>query len=34
VLVTALVPYDARSGGLPAGDIDYALTEFRWPGER
>jgi hypothetical protein len=34
VLVTALVPYDTRSGGLPAGDIDYALTEFRWPGER
>jgi hypothetical protein len=34
MLFTALVPYDTRGGGLPAGDIDYALTEFRWPGER
>jgi hypothetical protein len=34
MLITALVPYDTRTGGLPAGDIDYALTEFRWPGER
>lgn len=34
VLITALVPYDTRTGGLPADDIDYALTELRWPGER
>jgi hypothetical protein len=33
MLFTALVPYDASSGQLPAGDIDYAMTEFRWPGE-
>jgi hypothetical protein len=34
MLFTALVPYDTRTGQLPADDIDYAMTEFRWPGER
>jgi hypothetical protein len=34
VLITALVPYDTRTGRLPADDVDYALTEFRWPAER
>jgi hypothetical protein len=34
MLFTALVPYDTRTGRLPADDIDYAMTEFRWPGER
>jgi hypothetical protein len=34
VLFTALVPYDTSTGRLPADDIDYAMTEFRWPGER
>jgi hypothetical protein len=34
VLFTALVPYDTSTGRLPADDIDYAMTEFLWPGER
>jgi hypothetical protein len=34
MLFTALLPYDTSSGQLPAGDIDYAMTEFLWPGER
>ena len=34
MLFTALVPYDASTGQLPADDIDYAMTEFLWPGER
>jgi hypothetical protein len=34
MLFTALVPYDASTGRLPADDIDYAMTEFLWPGER
>jgi hypothetical protein len=34
MLFTALVPYDTSTGRLPADDIDYAMTEFRWPGER
>jgi hypothetical protein len=33
VLFTALVPYDTSTGRLPADDIDYAMTEFLWPGE-
>jgi hypothetical protein len=33
MLFTALVPYDPSSGQLPADDIDYAMTEFLWPGE-
>jgi hypothetical protein len=33
MLFTALVPYDTSSGRLPADDIDYAMTEFLWPGE-
>jgi hypothetical protein len=32
MLFTALVPYDSSSGRLPADDIDYAMTEFLWPG--
>jgi hypothetical protein len=34
MVFTALVPYDTSSGQLPADDIDYAMTEFLWPGER
>ena len=33
MLFTALVPYDTSTGQLPADDIDYAMTEFLWPGE-
>ena len=34
VLATVLLPYDQSSGQLPgAGEIDYGLTEFRWPGQ-
>jgi hypothetical protein len=33
MLFTALVPYDTSTGRLPADDIDYAMTEFLWPGE-
>jgi hypothetical protein len=34
VLATVLLPYDASSGTLSgAGEVDYGLTEFRWPGQ-
>jgi hypothetical protein len=34
VVATAVVPYDQSSGKVLADDIDYAMTEFRWRGER
>ncbi len=33
LLATAFVPYDEQQGIPLADDIDYAMTEFRWPGE-
>jgi hypothetical protein len=34
ILVTALLPYDANNDQIVGGgEVDYALTEFRWPGE-
>ena len=34
VLATVLLPYDSSSGALSgAGEVDYGLTEFRWPGQ-
>jgi len=33
VVCTAIAPYDQHSGRMAAEDIDYAFTEFRWPGE-
>jgi hypothetical protein len=34
VVATVLLPYDQSSGQLVgASEADYALTEFRWPGE-
>ena len=34
VLATVVLPYDQSSGTLTgARDVDYGLTEFRWPGE-
>jgi hypothetical protein len=33
LVATAFAQYDPQHDVLFAGDIDYALTEFRWPGE-
>ena len=34
VLATTLLPYDANSDTIVgAGEVDYALTEFRWQGQ-
>jgi hypothetical protein len=34
VLATAVLPYDQGTGTLAdAKEVDYGLTEFRWPGE-
>ena len=33
VLATAFVPYDTSGGRVLGDDIDYAMAEFRWPGE-
>ena len=33
LVATAFVPYDESSGRTMGDDIDYAMAEFRWPGE-
>jgi hypothetical protein len=34
VLATAILPYNVSTGKITgAGEVDYALTEFRWPGQ-
>jgi hypothetical protein len=33
VVATAFVPYDTSRGRPLGDDIDYAMAEFRWPGQ-